>query len=106
MTNKHDAKKFNLSPSNIHRIIIGRRYAGGHKSTKMSRPEEHGEKYVKVTKKSAGSKTSKTSSTKFLLKYTHTTESSAVVLESRLEQDPLPSGEASHAHPLKKVVFC
>ena len=47
MTNKFVAAKFNLSPSNLHRIITGRRYSGG--STKVT-PEEHGERFVKVTK--------------------------------------------------------
>ena len=48
MMNKHVAGKFALSPSNLHRILTGRRYAGGHESTKI-RSEDMGEKYVKVT---------------------------------------------------------
>ena len=47
MTNKLVAAKFKLSPSNLHRIITGRRYSGG--STKVT-PEEHGERFVKVAK--------------------------------------------------------
>ena len=47
MTNKLVATKFKLSPSNLHRIITGRRYSGG--STKLT-PEEHGERFVKVAK--------------------------------------------------------
>ena len=47
MTNKFVANKFKLSPSNLHRIITGRRYSGG--STKVT-SEEHGERFVKVAK--------------------------------------------------------
>ena len=46
--NKHVAGKFALSPSNLHRILTGWRYAGGHESAKI-RSEDMGEKYVKVT---------------------------------------------------------
>ena len=47
MTNKHVAEKFALSPSNLHRILTGRRYVGGHETAKTRR-EDMGEKYVKV----------------------------------------------------------
>ena len=47
MTNKFVANKFNLSSSNLHRIIMGRHYAGG--STKTA-PEDHGERFIKVAK--------------------------------------------------------
>ena len=47
MTNKFVAHKCKLSPSNLHRIITGRRYSGG--STKVT-SEEHGERFVKVAK--------------------------------------------------------
>ena len=47
MTNKHVAGKFALSPSNLHRILTGRRYAGGHETAK-TRGEDMGEKYMKV----------------------------------------------------------
>ena len=47
MTNKHVAEKFALSPSNLHHILTGRRYAGGHETAKI-RSEDMGEKYVKV----------------------------------------------------------
>ena len=47
MTNKLVAAKFKLSPSNLHRILTGRRYSGG--STKVA-SEEHGERFVKVAK--------------------------------------------------------
>ena len=48
MMNKHVAGKFVLSPNNLHRILTGQRYVGGHESTKI-RSEDMGEKYVKVT---------------------------------------------------------
>ena len=48
MTNKFVLDKFNLSSSNLHRIIMGRHYAG-HETTKVA-PEDHGEKFVKVAK--------------------------------------------------------
>ena len=47
MTNKHVAGKFALSPSNLHHILTGRQYAGGHETAKI-RSEDMGEKYVKV----------------------------------------------------------
>ena len=47
MTNKHVAEKFALSPSNLHRILTGQQYAGGHETAK-TRSEDMGEKYVKV----------------------------------------------------------
>ena len=47
MTNKFVADKFKLSPSNLHRIITGRRYAGG---TTKTAPEDHVERFVKVAK--------------------------------------------------------
>ena len=47
MTNTHVSGKFALSPSNLHQIIIGRRYAGGHEMAKM-KSEDLGEKFVKV----------------------------------------------------------
>ena len=50
MTNKFVAKKFNVSLSTLHRITSGRRYAGGHESTK-AQVGEHGEVTVKVVKK-------------------------------------------------------
>ena len=56
MTNKFVSDKFNLSSSNLHRIITGRCYAGGHETTKVA-PEDHGEKFMKVVK--AHSETSK-----------------------------------------------
>ena len=49
MTNKFVAEKFSLSSSNLHRIITGRRYAGGHEGAKAA-PDDHGEKYVKIAK--------------------------------------------------------
>ena len=49
MTNKLVSDKFNLSSSNLHRIITGRRYAGVHKTAKAM-PEDHGEKFLKVAK--------------------------------------------------------
>ena len=49
MTNKFVADRFNLSSSNLHRIITGRRYAGGHEGAKAAL-DDHGEKYVKVAK--------------------------------------------------------
>ena len=48
MMNKHVAEKFVLSPSNLHCILTGRRYAGGHEAAK-TRSEDLGEKYTKVT---------------------------------------------------------
>ena len=48
MMNKYVSDKFALSSSNLHRIITGRRYAGGHESAK-TKTEDHGEKFVKVT---------------------------------------------------------
>ena len=56
MTNKFVSDKFNLSSSNLHRIIMGRRYTGGHETAKVA-PEDHGEKFMKVAK--AQSETSK-----------------------------------------------
>ena len=50
MTNKLVAKKFNVSISTLHRITSGRRYAGGHETTK-AQMGEHGEMTVKVVKK-------------------------------------------------------
>ena len=47
MTNKHVAEKFVLSPSNLHRILIRRRYVGGHETAK-TRSEDLGERYTKV----------------------------------------------------------
>ena len=49
MTNKFVSDNFKLSSSNLHRIITGRRYAGGHEAARAA-PEDHGEKFVKVTK--------------------------------------------------------
>ena len=49
MTNKFMSDKFNLSSSNLHSIITGRRYAGGHETVKAA-PEDHGEKFMKVAK--------------------------------------------------------
>ena len=49
LTNKFVAGKFRLSPSNLHRILTGRKYAGGHETAK-GKCDEHGEKYVKVSK--------------------------------------------------------
>ena len=49
MMNKFVSDKFNLSSSNLHRIITGRCYAGGHETAKTT-PEDHGEKFVKVAK--------------------------------------------------------
>ena len=43
------AEKFKLTPSNLHRILMGKRYAGGHEATKM-KSDEHSEKYVKLSK--------------------------------------------------------
>ena len=40
-------KKSALSPSNLHRILTGRRYAGGQETAK-TRSEDMGEKYMKV----------------------------------------------------------
>ena len=50
MMNKHVAQKFKLVPSNLHKIIMGRKYARGHEVARTSRAEEHGEKYVMVAK--------------------------------------------------------
>ena len=50
MTNKLVAKKFDVSLSTLHRITSGRRYAGGHETTK-AQMGEHGEMTVKVVKK-------------------------------------------------------
>ena len=50
MTNKLVAKKFDVSLSTLHRITSGRRYAGGHETTK-AQMGEHGEVTVKVVKK-------------------------------------------------------
>ena len=49
LMNKFVAGKFRLSPSNLHRILTGRKYAGGHETAK-GKCDEHGEKYVKVSK--------------------------------------------------------
>ena len=49
LTNKFVAGKFKLSPSNLHQILTGRKYAGGHEMVKV-KSDEHGEKYVKVSK--------------------------------------------------------
>ena len=48
-TNKFVAEKFKLSLSNLHRILMGRKYAGGHETVKV-KSDDHGEKYVKVSK--------------------------------------------------------
>ena len=50
MTNKFVAKKFDVSLSTLHRITSGRRYTGGHETTK-AQMGEHGEITVKVVKK-------------------------------------------------------
>ena len=50
MTNKLVAKKFDVSLSTLHRITSGRRYAGGHETTR-AQTGEHGEVTVKVVKK-------------------------------------------------------
>ena len=50
MTNKLVANKFNVSLSTLHRITSGRRYAGGHETTR-AQMGEHGEVTVKVVKK-------------------------------------------------------
>ena len=50
MTNKLVAKKFDVSLSTLHRITSGRRYAGGHETTR-AQMGEHGEVTVKVVKK-------------------------------------------------------
>ena len=48
LANKFVAEKFKLSPSNLHRILTGRKYAGGHKTVKV-KSDKHGQKYVKVS---------------------------------------------------------
>ena len=50
MTNKGVAEKFKVSVGSLHRITSGRQYAGGH-AIQKSRQEEHGEAFVKVSKK-------------------------------------------------------
>ena len=50
MMNKFVADKFNLSSSNLHRIVTGRHYAGG---TMKATPEDHGERFVKVVRAQA-----------------------------------------------------
>ena len=50
LTNKGVAEKFKVSVGSLHHITSGRRYAGGH-AIQKSRQEEHGEAYVKVSKK-------------------------------------------------------
>ena len=57
MTNKLVAKKFFVSLSTLHRITSGRRYAGGHETTK-AQMGEHGEVTVKVVKKKEKGKNS------------------------------------------------
>ena len=52
MTNKFVSDKFNLAPSNLDRIIMGRRYVGGHKTTKAAL-EDHGKRFVKIAKAQA-----------------------------------------------------
>ena len=50
MTNKGVAEKFKVWVGSLHRITSGRRYAGGH-AIQKSRQEEHGETFIKVSKK-------------------------------------------------------
>ena len=52
MMNKFVSDKFNLAPSNLHRIIMGRHYAGGHETTKAVL-EDHGKRFVKIAKAQA-----------------------------------------------------
>ena len=48
VTSKFVVGRFRLSPSNLHQILTGRKYAGGHETAK-GKCDEHGEKYVKVS---------------------------------------------------------
>ena len=50
MTNKGVAEKFKVPVGSLHRITSGRRYAGGH-AIQKARQEEHGEAFIKVSKK-------------------------------------------------------
>ena len=50
MTNKGVAEKFKVPVGSLHRITSGRRYAGGH-AIQKARQEEHGETFIKVSKK-------------------------------------------------------
>ena len=49
LTNKLVADTFKLSSSNLHWIVTGRKYAGGHETVK-AKSDEHGEKFVKISK--------------------------------------------------------
>ena len=53
--NKGVAEKFQLSPSNLHKLVSGKRYAGGsqgagRKASTLKELEEHGEKMVTCTR--------------------------------------------------------
>ena len=56
VTNKGVATLFKLSPSNLHKLVSGKKYHGGnhgesHKASSLKELEEHGEPMVQVIKK-------------------------------------------------------
>ena len=56
--NKGVAALFKLSPSNLHKLVSGKKYYGGsyredNKARSLEEPEEQGQKMVKVIKKKA-----------------------------------------------------
>ena len=56
MTNKGVAGLFKVSPSNLHKLVSGKKYHGGshwdsHKASSFKELEEHGEPMVQVIKK-------------------------------------------------------
>ena len=68
VTNKGVAGLFQVSPSNLHKLVSGKRYLGGSqgvskKASSLKDVEEHGEHMVKVCKKKAMKSTASVSST-------------------------------------------
>ena len=56
MTNKGVAGLFKIAPSNLHKLMSGKKYHGGshgdsHKASSLKELEEHGEPMVQVIKK-------------------------------------------------------
>ena len=58
ITNKGMAALFKLSPSNLHKLVSGKKYHGGshgesHKASSLKELEEHGKPMVQVIRKKA-----------------------------------------------------
>ena len=69
VTNKGVAGRFKLAPSNLHKLVSGKKYHGGshrnsRKASSLKELEEHGESMVQVIKKMVNATTSAAGSSK------------------------------------------